>query len=40
MRTIDTEVIRGAGRGEERQAVKIFKLKIAGESTYQVVLEE
>jgi hypothetical protein len=37
MRTTDKEIIRGAGRGEDTQAIKIFKLKIAREGAYRVL---
>ena len=37
MRTADKEIIRGAGRGEDRHAIKVFKLKIAREGTYRVM---
>jgi len=38
MRRSDKEIIRGAGRGEGRQAVQIFKLKIAREGAYRVLI--
>lgn len=40
MRTVDKEIIRDAGRGEDRQAAKIFKLKMARDVTYRVVVPE
>lgn len=36
MSEADKEIIRGAGRGEDRQAVLIFKEKIAREGAYRV----
>lgn len=38
MKKVDIEVIRSAGRGEDGEAVRILKEKMARESIYQPIV--